>query len=175
MGAGVRGIVRNYAGGRCERRQPALLNLSKRLAESTGFTAKTIHRLLEADPRNGGFKRGEANPLQCDLMVDEVSMVDVPLMASLIRAVPAHSGLLVAAVRIPLLQQRVSANRRSRSMLRAGGRANAPARKCGDWQPRRPDGLRYCRELLFQRHRDSARSAYRRKGLETSILSSARC
>ena len=69
---------------------------AKRLAESTGLTAKTIHRLLEADPRNGGFKRGEANPLECGLLVvDEVSMVDVPLMASLIRAVPAHSGLLL--------------------------------------------------------------------------------
>src|SRR5229473_3031886 len=69
---------------------------AKRLAESTGLGAKTIHRLLEADPRNGGFKRGEANPLECELLVvDEVSMVDVPLMASLIRAVPAHSGLIL--------------------------------------------------------------------------------
>ena len=62
---------------------------AKRLTESTGLAAKTIHRLLEADPRNGGFKRGETNPLECDLLVvDEASMVDVPLMASLIRALP---------------------------------------------------------------------------------------
>ncbi len=69
---------------------------AKRLAESTGLAAKTIHRLLEADPRNGGFKRCEANPLTCELLVvDEVSMVDVPLMASLIRALPPQAGLLL--------------------------------------------------------------------------------
>jgi exodeoxyribonuclease V alpha subunit len=69
---------------------------AKRLAESTGLAAKTIHRLLEADPRHGGFKRGETNPLQCDLLVvDEVSMVDVPLMAALIRALPPQAGLLL--------------------------------------------------------------------------------
>jgi exodeoxyribonuclease V alpha subunit len=66
------------------------------LSESTGLEAKTIHRLLEADPRNGGFKRCETNPLSCDLLVvDEVSMVDVPLMASLIRALPPQAGLLL--------------------------------------------------------------------------------
>jgi exodeoxyribonuclease V alpha subunit len=69
---------------------------AKRLSESTGLEGKTIHRLLEADPRNGGFKRCESNPLACDLLVvDEVSMVDVPLMASLIRALPPQSGLLL--------------------------------------------------------------------------------
>jgi exodeoxyribonuclease V alpha subunit len=63
---------------------------AKRLAESTGLAAKTIHRLLEADPRNGGFKRCETNPLTCDLLVvDEVSMVDVPLMPALIQGVAA--------------------------------------------------------------------------------------
>jgi exodeoxyribonuclease V alpha subunit len=69
---------------------------AKRLAESTGLAAKTIHRLLEADPRNGGFKRCETNPLSCNLLVvDEVSMVDVPLMAALMRALPANAGLLL--------------------------------------------------------------------------------
>jgi exodeoxyribonuclease V alpha subunit len=69
---------------------------AKRLAESTGLAAKTIHRLLEADPRQRGFKRCETNPLQCDLLVvDEVSMVDVPLMAALIRALPPQAGLLL--------------------------------------------------------------------------------
>ena len=69
---------------------------AKRLAESTGLAAKTIHRLLEADPRQSGFKRCESNPLQCDLLVvDEVSMVDVPLMAALIRALPPQAGLLL--------------------------------------------------------------------------------
>src|SRR5512134_3109449 len=54
---------------------------AKRLSESTGIEAKTIHRLLEADPVQGGFRRKEDHPLQCDLLVvDETSMIDVPLM-----------------------------------------------------------------------------------------------
>lgn len=69
---------------------------AKRLSESTGLEAKTIHRLLEANHRAGGFKRGEEDPLQCDLLVvDETSMVDVLLMRSLVRALPAHSALLL--------------------------------------------------------------------------------
>jgi hypothetical protein len=36
------------------------------MSEATGFEAKTIHRLLEVDPKGGGFKRGEDNPLDCD-------------------------------------------------------------------------------------------------------------
>jgi ATP-dependent exoDNAse (exonuclease V) alpha subunit len=42
---------------------------AKRMTEATGFEAKTIHRLLEVDPRGGGFRRGEDNPLDCDLLV----------------------------------------------------------------------------------------------------------
>lgn len=69
---------------------------AKRLADSTGLIAKTIHRLLEADPRRGGFKRNEANQLECELLVVyETSMVDLPLMASLIRALPPSSGLVM--------------------------------------------------------------------------------
>ena len=56
---------------------------AKRLSESTGLEAKTIHRLLEFDPKEGGFLRGADLALECDLLVlDEVSMVDVPLMAA---------------------------------------------------------------------------------------------
>lgn len=52
---------------------------AKRLTETTGLEAKTIHRLLEAQP-GGGFVRGPDRPLECDLLVvDETSMVDVPL------------------------------------------------------------------------------------------------
>ena len=48
------------------------------MTEATGFEAKTIHRLLEVDPKSGGFKRDSDNPLDCDLLVvDETSMVDV--------------------------------------------------------------------------------------------------
>jgi exodeoxyribonuclease V alpha subunit len=69
---------------------------AKRLAESTSMEAKTIHRLLEADPSAGGFKRNELEPLACDLLVvDEVSMVDVPLMRALLRALPEHAALLL--------------------------------------------------------------------------------
>src|SRR5499433_2104752 len=69
---------------------------AKRMTEATGFEAKTIHRLLEVDPRTGGFRRGEDNPLDCDLLViDETSMVDVMLMQALLKAVPDRAALLV--------------------------------------------------------------------------------
>jgi len=69
---------------------------AKRLSESTGLEAKTIHRLLETDPRTGEFRRTEEHPLDCDLLVvDEASMIDVLLMRSLLRAVPDDSGLLI--------------------------------------------------------------------------------
>jgi exodeoxyribonuclease V alpha subunit len=69
---------------------------AKRMTEATGFEAKTIHRLLEVDPKSGGFKRGEDNPLHCELLVvDEASMVDVMLMQALLRAVPDRAALLI--------------------------------------------------------------------------------
>jgi exodeoxyribonuclease V alpha subunit len=69
---------------------------AKRMTEATGFDAKTIHRLLEVDPRSGGFRRGEDNPLDCDLLVvDEASMVDAVLMQALLRAVPDKAALLI--------------------------------------------------------------------------------
>ena len=69
---------------------------AKRMNEQTGLEAKTIHRLLEINPKHGGFTRNEENPLECDLLViDETSMVDVPLMNALLRAVPEHSALLL--------------------------------------------------------------------------------
>src|SRR5438270_3419958 len=69
---------------------------AKRMTEATGFEAKTIHRLLEVDPKGGGFKRGDDNPLDCDLLViDEASMVDVMLMQALAKALPNSAALLV--------------------------------------------------------------------------------
>jgi exodeoxyribonuclease V alpha subunit len=66
------------------------------MTEATGFEAKTIQRLLEVDPRTGGFKRDEDTPLDCDLLVvDEASMVDVMLMQALVRAVPDRAALLI--------------------------------------------------------------------------------
>jgi exodeoxyribonuclease V alpha subunit len=69
---------------------------AKRMNEATGFEAKTIHRLLEVDPKGGGFRRDAENPLDCDLLVvDETSMVDVLLMNALIKAIPDKAALLV--------------------------------------------------------------------------------
>jgi exodeoxyribonuclease V alpha subunit len=69
---------------------------AKRLSESTALAAKTLHRLLEFDPQNGGFKHGADNPLAVDyLVMDEASMVDVVLMNQVLRAIPDHAALLI--------------------------------------------------------------------------------
>jgi exodeoxyribonuclease V alpha subunit len=69
---------------------------ARRMTEATGLEARTIHRLLEFDPKTFGFKRNEESPLECDLLVvDEASMVDVPLMQSLLKAVPDAAALLI--------------------------------------------------------------------------------
>ncbi|MBI2213962.1 MAG: ATP-dependent RecD-like DNA helicase [Acidobacteria bacterium] len=69
---------------------------AKRLAESTGLDAKTIHRLLEVNGLTGQFQRNELQPLECDLVViDEASMIDVGLMSSLLRAIPENAAFLL--------------------------------------------------------------------------------
>jgi exodeoxyribonuclease V alpha subunit len=69
---------------------------AKRLTETTGLEAKTIHRLLEVDPATGRFQRNEDKPLECDLLiVDENSMVDVLLMYALLRALPKTSAMIM--------------------------------------------------------------------------------
>jgi exodeoxyribonuclease V alpha subunit len=69
---------------------------AKRMAESSGEDAMTIHRLLEYNPREGGFQRGENNPLQADfVIIDEASMVDLALMDHLLQAVDPHSHLIL--------------------------------------------------------------------------------
>ncbi len=69
---------------------------AKRLAETTGRTAKTIHRLLEFDPATGDFKRNRQNPLRGDLFVlDEVSMVDIVLGHQFLQAVPPESCVIL--------------------------------------------------------------------------------
>lgn len=69
---------------------------AKRLSESTGLEAKTIHRLLEFDPKSFGFKRNKDNPLETELLViDESSMVDIVLMNRLLAAVPDMAGLMI--------------------------------------------------------------------------------
>jgi exodeoxyribonuclease V alpha subunit len=69
---------------------------AKRLLETTGREAKTIHRLLEFRPKEGGFKRGPNFPLRAEaLIVDEFSMVDLPLMSHLLRAIPPEMRLIL--------------------------------------------------------------------------------
>ena len=68
---------------------------AKRMSEATGLEARTIHRLLEIDPRNGRFRRNADSPLACALLViDEMSMADVSLMHALLQALPRESALL---------------------------------------------------------------------------------
>jgi exodeoxyribonuclease V alpha subunit len=69
---------------------------AKRMTETTGIEAKTVHRLLEFDPKEFRFKRNDENPLQTDLLViDEASMMDVVLMNQLLKAIPDSAGLLI--------------------------------------------------------------------------------
>lgn len=69
---------------------------AKRLSETTGRDAKTIHRLLEFEPALGAFKKDRENTLKYDLIVvDEASMVDVVLMNQLLRAVAPHTCLVL--------------------------------------------------------------------------------
>jgi exodeoxyribonuclease V alpha subunit len=69
---------------------------AKRMSEATGQEATTIHRLLDFDPRTGAFKRDQDNPLEgAALIVDEMSMVDLPLAASLIAAAAPGMRLIL--------------------------------------------------------------------------------
>jgi exodeoxyribonuclease V alpha subunit len=69
---------------------------AKRMTESTGEEAQTLHRLLEYNPREGGFQRHRDNPLEVDVMiVDEASMVDLVLMDHLLGAVEPHTHLIL--------------------------------------------------------------------------------
>ena len=69
---------------------------AKRLAEVTGHEATTLHRLLEWNPREGGFQRNARNPLETDfVVVDEVSMLDVLLAHHLLQAIPLAATLLL--------------------------------------------------------------------------------
>ncbi len=72
---------------------------AKRMSETTGFEAKTIHRLLELNggmEGEAGFERNEQNPLEADvIIVDEMSMVDISLMHSLLKAVVEGTRLVL--------------------------------------------------------------------------------
>ena len=69
---------------------------AKRMSEATGHEAKTLHRLLEFSGEEGKFQRDEQNPLECAcVIVDEMSMVDVFLMRSLLRALKPGTKLIM--------------------------------------------------------------------------------
>jgi len=69
---------------------------AKRMGETTGFEARTIHRLLEFSFAKGGFRKNEKRPLSCDLLVvDETSMIDTILMYHLLKAVPSGATLIL--------------------------------------------------------------------------------
>ena len=71
---------------------------AKRMSETTGYEAKTIHRLLELSggmDEHAGFERNEQNPLETDvIIIDEMSMVDITLMHNLLKAVVAGTRLI---------------------------------------------------------------------------------
>ncbi len=69
---------------------------AKRLSETTGREAKTIHRLLEFSPKENGFKRNRQNPLDADVVIiDEMSMVDIVLMNRLMQAIPTGATIIL--------------------------------------------------------------------------------
>ena len=72
---------------------------AKRLNEATGTPASTLHRLLGFDPMRGGFVHGAGQPIEGDgLVIDEVSMVDLPLFAAVLEALPAAPEFPVVLV-----------------------------------------------------------------------------
>jgi exodeoxyribonuclease V alpha subunit len=69
---------------------------AKRMAEMSGEEAKTIHRLLEYNPHEGGFQRDESNPIDAEVIViDEASMLDLPLTDRLLQAIEPRSHLIL--------------------------------------------------------------------------------
>ena len=69
---------------------------AKRMSETTGHEARTIHRLLEYSFAKGGFQKNEEKPLDCDLLIlDEASMIDTILMHHLIKAVPIFATVIL--------------------------------------------------------------------------------
>ena len=69
---------------------------AKRMTETTGAEAKTIHRMLEYSIQKGGFQKNEDKPLDCDvLIVDEASMIDTILMYYLLKAIKPGTVLIL--------------------------------------------------------------------------------
>ena len=126
---------------------------ARRLAESTGREARTLHRLLEADPERG-FRRNRGRPLEAELViVDEASMIDTQLMAALLDALPTTAALLLVGdvdqlpsigpgqVLADVIGSGARAGGPADRDLPPGGRERDRAQRAPD-QPRRAAGLR---------------------------------
>ena len=135
---------------------------AKRLSETTGLEAKTIHRLLEFKPAEGfRFLRDQENPLDADMViVDETSMVDILLMNHLLKAVEAGSHLLLVGDvdQLPSVGagERAARLDRQRRDPRHAARYDLPAgggqlhhRQRAPHQPRRDAGLQRRRARLL--------------------------
>ena len=99
-GTGKTTLTRVFLSILAEQRVPVELcsptgRAAKRLSELTGREARTIHRLLGSNRKSRGFAKDENDPLDLDcLLVDEASMIDLPLLHSLLKAVPPHAAIL---------------------------------------------------------------------------------
>ena len=92
----VRGMITAFGAAGCRILLAAPTGrAAKRLEESSGMEAKTIHRLLEYQPQEG-YKRNEENPLEGDVLIlDECSMIDILLMYNLLKAVPSSMHVIL--------------------------------------------------------------------------------
>ena len=99
----INAIIRYFDGEQMDIRLAAPTGrAAKRMTEATGWEAQTIHRLLEVsgnpeeETAGTGFQRNEENPLEADvIIIDEMSMVDLPLMHALLRAVCPGTRLIL--------------------------------------------------------------------------------
>ena len=100
-GVGKTTIIRALVGIYGARKLKVLLaaptgRAAKRMTESTGASAQTLHRLLKYNPQTNGFTYCEENPLEGDVFIfDETSMIDIRMMANLVAALPVSATLIV--------------------------------------------------------------------------------
>ena len=99
-GVGKTTLVNSIIQVLCAKKQTVVLcaptgRAAKRLSETTGLEAKTIHRLLKFNPGTGGFIHNEENPLEGDVfIIDESSMIDQVLAQQLLQAIPQRAAVI---------------------------------------------------------------------------------
>ena len=93
----IRALVGIYGGRKLQIRLAAPTGrAAKRMTESTGEPAQTLHRLLKFNPQTNAFTYGEENPIEGDVFIfDETSMIDIRLMAEIVAALPDTATLIV--------------------------------------------------------------------------------